>query len=107
MPVINGSASLESDCLGHLWIYDVFNARVYEVESRERGWCVADIPWLSGDPVSGTVPGTGAGSIPSGASSTLPVAVTFDLAGLFPGLDLRTLLVTTDTPDPVGPLPLE
>ena len=107
VPVLEGGVSLEADCLGHLWIYDIFNARVFEVESRERGWCVNDIPWLSEDPTSGTVPGTGAGSAGSGASNTLPVTVTFDSAGLFPGLYRRTLAVTTDAPTPVASVPVD
>ena len=109
VPALNfGGVSLEADCLGHLWIYDIyFNSRVLEVESRERGWCVDDIPWLSENPVSGTVPGTGAGPSLSGASNMLPVEVTFDTAGLFPGLYQRTLAFTTDTPDPIVPVPVE
>lgn len=107
LPVLNGAGvSLEADCFGHLWTYDVFTGTVYEVESRERGWCINDIPWLSEDPVSGTVPGTGAGASPAGASNTLPVAVTFDSAGLLPGLRLRALAFTTDTPDPIAEVPV-
>ena len=99
--------SLEADCNGHLWVLNVFNKTVYEVESGEGGWCVTDIPWLSEDPVSGTVPGSGGGSRPAGVGNTLPVTVTFDSAGLLPGLHLRSLVFTTDTPDPVPPVPVE
>ena len=102
-----GGVSLEADCSGHLWIYDIFGAKVLEVESGARGWCVNDIPWLSEDPTSGTVPGSGGGSVAAGGGNTLPVTVTFDSAGLFPGLYLRSLLLTTDTPTPVAPVPVQ
>ena len=65
-----------------------------------------DIPWLSEDPASGTIPGAGRGSGPAGGN-TLPVTVTFDSAGLAPGLRLRSLVFTTDTPDPVLPVPVD
>jgi len=108
VPVLNGhGVSLEADCLGHLWIYDVFNGIVFEVESGSRGWCVDDIPWLSLDPVSGTIPGSGGGSSPSGVGNTLPVTATFNSAGLLPGLYMRSLVFTTDTPDPVAPVPVD
>ncbi len=41
-------------------------ATVLEVESGATGWCVDDIPWLSEDPASGTIPGSGGGSRPAG-----------------------------------------
>ena len=60
VPVLQrGGVSLEADCSGRLWVYDVFTKTVFEVESGETGWCVNDIPWLSEDPTSGTVPGLG------------------------------------------------
>ena len=87
VPVLNTrGVSLESDCNGHLWVMHVDDKTVYEVESGERGWCVGDIPWLSEDPAEGTIPGSGGGSSPAGAGNTLPVTVTFDSAGLLPGL---------------------
>jgi len=39
--------------------------------------------------------------------NTLPVTVTFDSAGLLPGLRIRSLVFTTDTPDPVPPVPVD
>ncbi len=107
VPVLaNSAVSLEADCSGHLWTYDVFNNQVYEIESGERGWCVTDIPWLSEDPASATVPGSGGGAHPAGAGNTVPVTVTFDSTGLLPGLRLRSLVFTTDTPLPVAPVPV-
>ena len=67
---------------------------------------MSDVPWLSEDPASGTIPGSGAGSRPSGTGNTLPVTVSFDSAGLLPGLHLRSLVFTTDTPTPVAPVPV-
>ncbi len=108
LPVLQQrGVSLEADCLGHLRTYDVFNNEVYEFESGERGWCVTDIPWLSEDPASGTIPGSGGGAGPAGGGNSLPVTVTFDSAGLAPGLRLRSLVFTTDTPDPVEPVPVD
>ena len=105
-PALNGhGTSLEAGCNGHLWVYDVFQNAVLEVESGETGWCVNDIPWLSEDPTAGTVPGTG-GSRPAGSANSLPVTVTFDSTGLLPGLRLRSLVFTTDTPAPVAPVPV-
>jgi hypothetical protein len=108
VPVLtNQGVSLEADCLGHLWIYDVFDNVAYEVESGETGWCVNDIPWLSEDPAAGTIPGSGVPGRPAGGGNTLPVTVTFDSTGLLPGLRLRSLVFTTDTPDPVAPVPVD
>ena len=108
VPVLtNRGVSLEADCLGHLWVYDVFDNRVYEVESGETGWCVTDIPWLSEDPTSGTVAGSGGGARPAGSGNTVPVTVTFDATGLLPGLRLRSLVFTTDTQDPIAPVPVD
>ncbi len=95
--------SLEADCVGRLWIYDVFHNLVYEVESGETGWCVNDIPWLSENPPSGTIPGVSGAA----ASNSLPVTVTFDSTGLSPGLRLRSLVFTTDTPTRVAPVPVD
>ncbi len=107
VPVLNTrGASLESDCNGHLWVMHVDEKRVFEVESGARGWCIGDIPWLSEDPAEGTIPGSGGGSSPTGVGNTLPVSVTFDSAGLHPGLYLRSLVFTTDTPAPVDPVPV-
>jgi len=108
VPAVAGrGVSLEADCAGHLWTYDVFNNVVYEFESGEPGWCVNDIPWLSEDPASGTIPGSGGAARPAGAANTLPVTVTFDSDGVLPGLYRRSLVFTTDTPDPVAPVPVD
>ncbi len=108
VPVLNSrGVSLEADCNGHLWVMDVDDKTVYEVESGETGWCVDGISWLSEDPTTGTIPGSGGGSVVAGGANTLPVAVTFDSAGLLPGLRLRSLILTTDTPTPVDPVPVD
>jgi hypothetical protein len=70
---------------------------VLEVGSGEAGTCDGSIPWLSEAPTTGTVPG----------GSTLPVTITFDSAGLFPGLRQALLHFTTDTPYPVDPVPVD
>ncbi len=108
VPVLNGGGvSLDADCSGHLWIYSIFTGTVLQVDSGSTGWCVGDIPWLAEDPVSGTIPGSGGGSRPAGAGNTLPVTVTFDSTGLMPGLRMRSLVFTTDTPTPVAPVPVD
>ncbi len=96
-PALTDSASLEADCEGHLWIVDPTAQVVYEVESGETGWCVNDIPWLSENPQSGTVASGG----------SLPVTVTFDSAGLLPGLRLGSLIFATNEPVPVAPVPVD
>ncbi len=107
-PVLfNQGVSLEADCSGHLWVNDYYNQTIYEVESGETGWCQNDIPWLSEDPTSGTIPGTGGGSRPAGGGNSVPVTVKFDSTGLLPGLRQGSLVFTTDTPTPVAPVPVD
>jgi hypothetical protein len=93
----NGSVGLEASCDGRLWVIDDSAQTVYEFESGEAGWCANDIPWLSETPA--------AGSVATGAS--LPVTVTFDPAGLLPGLRQGSLIFATDTPDAVPAVPVD
>ena len=98
------AASLEPDCSGHLWINTSSAQTVYEVESGETGWCVNDIPWLSENPTSGTVPSTGGGgNRPSDPGNPLPVTVTFDSDGLLPGLRQGSLDLHDRHAGPGGP----
>ncbi len=92
-----GNASLEADCDGRLWTIDPATQTVYAFESGEAGWCVNEIPWLSESLRTGTVPGGG----------KLPVAMTFDPAGLLPGLRQGSLIFETDTPTRVAPVPVD
>jgi S-layer homology domain len=106
VPVLNPrGVSLEADCSGHLWAYDVFQQVVYEAESGETGWCVNDIPWVSETPTTGTIAGS-AGARVAGGGATLPVTVTFESQGLLPGLRQGSFVFTTDTPNPVAPVPV-
>ena len=92
-----GAQGMDMDCHGHLWLVsslDVFY--ILEVDSGERGVC-EDHPWLSEAPTSATV----------SASSTLPVTVTFDSAGLTPGLRQSQLNFTTNTPYGLDPVPVD
>ncbi|MEP6994027.1 MAG: hypothetical protein ABI968_05845, partial [Acidobacteriota bacterium] len=87
----HGGAGLEADCDGNLWLVNQLSQTIFKVESGEgAGACsiASDIPWLSEDPTTGTVP-------PGGS---VPVTVTFDSAGLFPGLRQGQLHIDTDTP---------
>ena len=102
----NQGVSLEADCDNHLWIADFYGQVVYQVESGETGWCRNDIPWLSESPTSGTIPGSGGGSHPAGGGNSTPIAVTFDSSGLLPGLRMGSLVLVTDTPTPVAPVPV-
>jgi hypothetical protein len=98
VPVLQGErASLEADCNGRLRILTRDDQTVYEFESGETGWCVTDIPWLSESPTEGTVPSGG----------SLPVAVTFDSAGLLPGLRQGSLIFATSTPTAIAPVPVD
>jgi len=94
----NDGIGLEADCAGRLWVNTLNTNTVYSFESGETGWCVSDIPWLSEDPVEGTIPG---------GSQTLPVTVTFDTRGLLPGLRQGSLIFTTDTPQTIAPVPVD
>ncbi len=86
----NDAVSLEADCDGHLWVNTRYAQIVYEFESGETGWCVNDIPWLSESPAAGDG---------RDRRARCPVTVTFDSAGLLPGLRQGSLVFTTDTPD--------
>ncbi len=58
---------------------------------------LADVPWLSANPVSGTL----------SAGSNVPVTVTFDSTGLGAGSYSATICVFSDDPDePVVPVPV-
>jgi PKD repeat protein len=49
-------AGLEMDCDGHLWAVDQNASIVYEIDSGETTtMCYQDVPWLSEDPISGTI----------------------------------------------------
>jgi hypothetical protein len=89
--------SLEAGCDGRLWLNTLNTNTVYSFESGETGWCANDIPWLSENPVEGSVP----------ANSVLPVTVRFDARGLLPGLRQGSLLFATDTPTEVAPVPVD
>jgi hypothetical protein len=99
-----GGAGMDFDCQGNLWLIDQNSQTVYNVESGEPASCSSDIPWLSEDPTAGTVPPAGQGVGQGDGSNPFPVAVTFDSAGLLPGLRQAQLLVATDTPYPVDPV---
>jgi hypothetical protein len=93
-----GGAGMEIDCDGHLWLVDQVGQLIWEVESGESHVCAFnEIPWLAEDPTQGTV----------SASSTFPVACTFDSTGLSPGLRQGQLKVVTDTPYAVAPVPVD
>jgi hypothetical protein len=89
---------MEMDCAGHLWLVDQVDQTVFEVDSGESNACVFnDIPWLSESLAAGAVP----------ATSTLPIASTFDASGLPAGLRLGQLKILTDTPYRVSPVPVD
>src|SRR5262249_36182123 len=100
-----GGAGLEFDCAGNLWAIDQNTQTIYNVESDEGFACSLDIPWLSENPTTGTVP---AATTPGGGGGTnpFPVAVTFDGTSLLPGLRQAQLQVQTDTPYAVPGIPV-
>ena len=105
--LLDGGFSLEASCNGHLWIIDRTAQIVYEFESGETGWCVDGLPWLSEDPASGTIPGSGT---PGALAATRQRAardrdVRFGrpASGAAPGV----ALFQTDTPDPVDPIEVD
>ena len=93
-----GGAGMEIDCNGHLWLVDQVAQNIYEVETDEADVCAfKEIPWLTEDPATGTVP----------ASAALPITCTFDSTGLLPGLRQAQLMFATDTPYAVTPVPVD
>ena len=87
-------AGLEFDCSGNLWAINQNTQVVYLISAGEPASCGSDIPWLSEDPTEGTL-------APGGSA---PIAVTFDSAGLLPGLRQAQLTFTTDTPYTLPPV---
>ena len=81
-------AGLEMDCSGNLWAVNQTDGKVYVVNAGETGACALDIPWLSEDPDSGTIP-------PAGTQDS---TWTFDATGELPGCREAQVLVTNDTP---------
>jgi hypothetical protein len=86
-------AGMDFDCGGNLWMINQATQVVYLASSGEPGGsCSQDVPWVSENPTEGLVP----------AGGSVPVDVTFDSAGLFPGLRQAHLSFTTDTPYPMA-----
>jgi hypothetical protein len=96
----HGGAGMDSDCDGNLLMLNQFAQKLFIVASGESGGgCSSDIPWVSENPTQGTVPAAGGVRVAGGAGTNpFPVAVTFDSAGLFPGLRQAHFGFKTDTP---------
>ena len=68
---LGAGAGMEADCDGNLWLINQTDGKIYKVASGEAGSpCSLDIPWLSADPTSGTVPP----SAGNGATNPFPIA---------------------------------
>ena len=91
-----GSAGLEADCDGNLWYVEQNLQEIFKVESGEINWCVNDVPWLSEDPVAGDVTSGG----------NLPVTVSFDAAGVLPGLHQAQLVFQNSSPYALDAVPV-
>ncbi len=89
---------MDYDCNGHLWISDMVDHEVWEVNSGESGWCaVKHIPWLTLAPGSGTVA--------QGADSQ--VTLTVDGTGQKPFTTSQAHLeLIGDTPYPAPAIPI-
>jgi hypothetical protein len=83
-----GGAGLEMDCAGTLWSVNQSSGIVFANQSGETDTCVGEIPWLSENPTSGTVP----------AGSSLNSALTFTATGLAPGCREAQLDLLNGTP---------
>ena len=98
VPVLGFDAiGLEADCAGRLWLNTTDSDIVYSFESGETGWCVNDIPWLSENPTEGTISPSPRSRSPSRSTRT----------GLLPGLRQGSLIISTDTPTLVAPVPVD
>jgi hypothetical protein len=90
-------AGLELDCNGHLWAPNQVQNTVLEANSGETGICNwADIPWLSINPTTGT--------IPTGGSQK--AVLTVDASNLQPGWYPAQLVVLNSTPYGSGTIPI-
>ena len=83
VPAIAGrGVSLEADCAGHLWTYDVFNNVVYEYESGEPRLVRQRHPVaLAKIRRRARFPAPAAARARRASGNTLPVTVTFDSNG--------------------------
>ncbi len=93
-----GGAGLAMDCDGTLWAVDQQAQTVYQFESGESTtMCSFDVPWLSEDPISGTV----------ASMANTPITVTFDAGQVAqPGTYYAQLKVKDDTPYDVPNAPV-
>ena len=85
-------AGLEMACDGSLWAVNQMDGMVYRFETGETTTvCVADLPWLSAAPITGTVP----------AGESQDVDVTFDAQAVDqPGVYAGALFVRGNIPSP-------
>lgn len=90
-------AGLEIDCNGHLWATNQTTQMVYQVDSGEAtSVCNTDVPWLSEDPITGTL----------GPGDHTDIDVTYDSTGLPPATYHAQLKVSNDTPYAVPNVPV-
>ncbi len=82
-PYYNG-AGIEMDQLGNLWVLSQNAHMAYLMESGVPNW--NDVKWLSEEPVSGT--------LAPGANQD--IQVTFNTAGMLPGVYNANLFITTN-----------
>ena len=80
-------AGIEIDTVGNLWMVGQNSGEAYLVESGVPNF--SDVPWLTVDPVAGSV-------APDGSAT---VTVTADSTGLEPGVYHAQLVVQTNDPD--------
>lgn len=80
-------AGIEIDVVGNLWTVSQNSGRAYLIESGLPNF--SDIPWLTVEPVSGSVPIDGSADL----------TVTVDSTGLAPGVYRGMLVVQTNDPN--------
>ncbi len=100
---LGAGAGMEADCAGNLWLVNQNTGNIYKVASGEAGTpggCPIDIPWLSVDPTSGTVPP----ALGNGATNPFPISVTWDSEGILPGLYQAQLAFLSQTPAQMDPV---
>ena len=91
-------AGMDMTCDGSLWLVDQNTGEVKQVSSGEASTCsFADVPWLTVEPLNGT--------IPAGGEHT--ISLTLNALQLLEGTYQAYIEIGSDTPYPVNPVTVQ